>query len=140
MKIGFCTGVFDRFHRGHEHFLNQAALRCDHLIVAVNRDAWCRRKGVDRPFDDLATRMRWVRLHIWGLGMQEAVIPFAGNDLALAAEIKPDVIFRGWDQRIDSWSEIDTTIPVVSGTIPVIRIGQLPGVSTTLLASQKEPT
>lgn len=51
------------------------------------------------------------------------VIPFSGNDLALAAEINPDVIFRGWDQRDDS------------GLIPVIRIGHLEGFSTTLLAS-----
>lgn len=57
-----------------------------------------------------------------------AVIPFDGNDLALAAALNPDVVFRGWDQREDG------------GLIPIIRIGQLPGFSTTLLASQKEST
>lgn len=56
-----------------------------------------------------------------------SLISFSGNDLALAAEIGPDVIFRGWDQRDDS------------GTIPVIRIGHLEGISTTFLAQQRSP-
>jgi cytidyltransferase-like protein len=123
MKIGFACGVFDLFHEGHRHFLRHASLRCTRLIVAVNHNNWCQRKGPARPFDDL-----WVRIQRVEEVVPEAqVIPFSGNDLALAAEINPDVIFRGWDQREDS------------GLIPVIRIGQLPGFSTTLLASQKDP-
>jgi bifunctional ADP-heptose synthase (sugar kinase/adenylyltransferase) len=129
MKVGFCTGVFDLFHAGHEHFLLNCEMRCQYLIVAVNHDRWCQRKGPARPFDNLAERMARVArvLEISKSRYRFSVIPFSGNDLALAAEINPDVIFRGWDQREDA------------GLIPVVRIGQLPGFSTTLLASIKEP-
>ncbi len=123
MKIGFCTGVFDLFHAGHEHFLRNCVMRCDHLVVAVNHDRWCQRKGPARPFDSLVVRMARVQTYAYN----SAVIPFSGNDLALAAEINPDVIFRGWDQREDA------------GLIPVVRIGQLPGFSTTLLAQSRSP-
>lgn len=122
MRVGFCTGVFDIFHDGHRHFLKNCLLRCDHLIVAVNHDRWCQRKGPARPFDPLVLRMARVQDLVQ---LDGAVISFSGNDLALAAEINPDVIFRGWDQREDS------------GLIPVIRIGHLEGFSTTLLASTR---
>lgn len=125
MKVGFCTGVFDTFHEGHRHFLRNCAIRCSYLVVAVNHDRWCQRKGPARPYDSLGLRM----FNVWNelRGGRCAVIPFSGNDLALAAEINPDVIFRGWDQRDDA------------GLIPVVRICQLPGFSTTLLASQRSP-
>ena len=71
--------------------------------------------------------MRTVNSLLCAIANAHAVIPFSGNDLALAAEINPDVIFRGWDQREDA------------GLIPVIRIGRLDGFSTTLSASSKEP-
>ncbi len=123
MRVGFCTGVYDLFHNGHAHFLHNCAIRCRRLIVAVNHNNWCQRKGPARPYDDLELRMLRVSACLAAFTTDYAVIPFSGNDLALAAEIQPDVIFRGWDQRDDS------------GLIPVIRIGQLPGFSTTLLAS-----
>jgi bifunctional ADP-heptose synthase (sugar kinase/adenylyltransferase) len=129
MKVGFCTGVWDLFHAGHAHFLRNCQMRCTYLIVAVNHDRWCQRKGPARPFDGLAERMVKVTrcLDTSNSQYRFAVIPFSGNDLALAAELGPDVIFRGWDQREDA------------GLIPVVRIGRLEGFSTTLLASSKEP-
>jgi cytidyltransferase-like protein len=121
MKVGLCTGVFDLFHEGHRHFLQHASLYCTRLIVAVNHNNWCQRKGPARPFDDLKVRIFNVE---WAVPDAQ-VIPFSGNDLALAAEINPDVIFRGWDQRDDS------------GLIAVIKIGRLDNFSTTLLASTR---
>ena len=116
MKIGLCTGCFDRFHAGHGYFLQEAALRCDHLIVAVNTDASVRKlKGDSRPFEKL-----WDRLErVSGLSWVDAAIPFNGNDEMLALLIKPDVIFRGWDQ-----SEKPSTFPIV-------RIGRGPDTSTS---------
>ncbi len=95
MKIGLCTGCFDRYHEGHEYFLQQAALQCDHLIVAVNTDASVRKlKGDSRPFETLWTRME----NVWRRSWVDATIPFNGNDEMLALLIRPDVILRGWDQ------------------------------------------
>lgn len=124
MKIGFCTGVYDAFHDGHRHFLRNCIIRCNYLVVAVNQDRWCQRKGPARPFDSWGLRMANVRDFLGPLG--GAVVPFCGNDLALAAEINPNVIFRGWDQRDEN-----------SGTIPVIRIARGPDVSTSSLASTR---
>lgn len=127
MKIGFTTGVWDLFHEGHKHFLHNCVIRCQYLIVAVNHDRWCQRKGPARPFDDLVERMIKVTRFLDTSKSQYrfSVIPFAGNDLALAAEINPDVIFRGWDQREDA------------GLIPIVKIGRLEGFSTTLQAAQR---
>lgn len=124
MRIGFCTGCFDTFHDGHRHFLWGALAHCSKLIVAVNDDASVKTlKGEDRPVEPLWMRMSNVRREI---GLYDAVVPFNGQHLQLAAVINPDVIIRGWDQDSEN-----------SGTIPVVRISQLPGFSTTLLAHER---
>jgi D-beta-D-heptose 7-phosphate kinase/D-beta-D-heptose 1-phosphate adenosyltransferase len=119
MKIGLATGCFDRFHKGHWHFLCEAGRLCQYLIVAVNTDASVRAlKGADRPHDVLLTRIERVEANIW----VDAVIPFNGDNEKLAECIRPDVLIRGWDQS------------VLPSTVPIVRISQLPGFSTTLLA------
>ncbi len=131
MKIGFTTGCWDLFHRGHQFFLRHCAENCSLLIVAVNSDEWCRtHKGPDRPKDPLVRRMANVRDEGWTIGdirRRSAlfqVIPFNGDDEALAAIIQPDIVFRGHDQ-----SERPSAFPTM-------RIGNFPGFSTTLQASR----
>lgn len=125
MKIGLTTGCFDKIHAGHTYLLGQAALQCDYLIVAVNTDDWCTlHKGPGRPFRGLEDRIWAVKIAL-SKRIPSAVIPFEGDDAALALVVQPDVIFRGFDQ-----SETPSTIPV-------IRLRQLPGYSTTLLASKE---
>lgn len=124
MNVGFANGVFDLFHDGHRHFLTACRRHCSYLIVAVNVDPWCKRKGLDRPFDNLEKRMLHVR------GYAEAVIPFWGDPVPLIEEIGCDVVLRGYDQAEDApaWAK-------------VVRIGHLEGFSTTLAASHlKNPT
>ena len=122
MKIGLVTGCFDRFHEGHRYFLEQAGMRCGYLIVAVNTDASVRAlKGLSRPYDYLMTRIEKVERQTW----VDAVIPFNGDNDKLTACIKPDLLIRGWDQS------------VLPSTVPIVRISQLPGYSTTLLAHER---
>lgn len=134
MKIGLTTGCFDLFHMGHRHLLTIAGTECTLLIVAVNHDSWCViAKGAGRPFVPLMERMRDVRE--FGARLHDAcrrsalftVIPFDGNDGDLARAICPDVIIRGYDQSANF------------SAIPVVRVGEAPGVSTTLLAAQRSP-
>jgi cytidyltransferase-like protein len=136
MKIGFTNGCFDRFHDGHTHFLTECRRQCDYLIVAVNTDDYCRRvKGPERPFDPIERRMLHVR------ALAEAVIPFLGREEALIMEIRPHVVFKGGDHspnqthyaaRVPDWKNG----PHGVWTAPVIHIGRLPGVSTTLAARE----
>jgi D-beta-D-heptose 7-phosphate kinase/D-beta-D-heptose 1-phosphate adenosyltransferase len=121
VKVGFTCGCFDALHSGHRHLLREAARQCDYLIVAVNDDNYCKRKGVGRPICTLEDRMWAINAYGETVGGHFSVIPFDGNDTLLAAFIKPDVVFRGHDQ-----SE-------TCGTIPVIRIGKGEQISTTVL-------
>lgn len=122
MRIGLTTGCFDALHSGHHHLLDEALLQCDYLIIAVNTDLYCRRvKGPTRPICSLEDRMWALNDYFERGGGAAAVIPFDGNDSLLASIIKPDVIFRGFDQ-----SETGSTIPIV-------RIGKGADISTTVL-------
>lgn len=122
MKVGFTTGCFDALHSGHKHLLDQALLQCDYLVIAVNTDAYCRRvKGPSRPLCSLEDRMWALNDYFECRGGAVAVLPFDGNDSLLASIIKPDVIFRGFDQ-----SESGSTIPIV-------RVCKGEQISTTVL-------
>lgn len=122
MKVGFCCGCFDSLHQGHKHLLREAARQCDYLIVAVNTDLYCSlTKGPGRPICPLEDRIWAINAYAETIGSHIAVIPFDGHDTLLASFIKPDVIFRGFDQ-----SEIQ-------GTIPIIRICKGEPISTTVL-------
>lgn len=132
MIIGLTTGCFDLFHPGHRHFLKQAAFECSLLIVAVNHDAWIKEnKGAERPFHPLPVRMAAVRdfgedLHFnFRRSALFTVIPFDGDDGALVRAIRPDYVIRGFDQSANF------------STIPIVRVSQTPGFSTTLAAQQR---
>ena len=128
MRIGFANGCFDAFHEGHRHFLTNCRKHCDYLIVAVNTDEYCATKGPDRPIDPLKQRMFHVRAYA------EAAIPFNGREDNLLMEIRPDVVFKGYDHsspdkivaRAPGWKD--------NGRLwqaKVVKISHLPGYSTT---------
>lgn len=122
MRVGLTTGCFDALHSGHRHLLREASRQCDYLIVAVNTDDYCRRvKGPMRPVCSLENRLWSIIAYGETAGGHIAAIPFDGNDSLLASIIKPDVIFRGFDQSENQ------------GTIPIIRICKGEPVSTTVL-------
>lgn len=139
MKIGFANGCFDLFHEGHRFFLTECRRHCDYLVVAVNSDEWVRRtKGSQRPHETLFKRMIHVR------AFAEAVIPFEGRQDALILEIRPDVVFMGYDhgmvdavsvqayaQRTPGWKD-GSPLWVAK----VVHVGHLPGFSTTLAAQE----
>ena len=92
-----CCGTFDRFHPGHESFLRQAAGLGAELFVVVARDENVMRiKG--RPPDQLEEERlaALAELEI----VDDARLGYAGMDLLrVVAEINPDVIALGYDQR-----------------------------------------
>ena len=136
MKVGFANGCFDLLHEGHRHYLTECRRHCDYLIVAVNSDRYCREvKGADRPLEPLQQRMLNVR------AFAEAVIPFEGREGHLIMQIRPDVIFKGGDHSPDLKHYCARGIGWKEGApiwmAPVVHIGRLPGLSTTLEAQAR---
>lgn len=129
MRVGFCNGCYDLLHEGHLHFLEQASMHCDYLIVAVNNDRSVRElKGDMRPIEPLEVRL--ANLRAYTSAYVDAIIPFDGRPVPLIGQILPDVIIRGDDQ-----SDEGHTLR------PIVRIERLPGYSTSLqLAMAKAKT
>ena len=76
--LGYASGVFDLFHRGHLSFLRECKSRCDVLIIGVDTDALVRsRKGIERPRDPISRRI-------------EAVLNSGFADLAFPKECSAD--------------------------------------------------
>lgn len=44
MKIGICSGYFQRFHTGHRRYIKEAKAACDMLVVIINNDGQQKRK------------------------------------------------------------------------------------------------
>ena len=119
----FTNGVFDVLHRGHVVYLAQARALGGSLIVALNTDASTRRlgKGDDRPLNNEMDRAIVM-------SSQEAVSLVTwfdeDNPQALIAEIRPDVLVKGGDYKMDvlpetalmhSWGGKALALPFVSG-------------------------
>lgn len=128
MLIGFANGCFWGFHEGHRHFLTNCRKHCEYLIVAVNTDEYCQKKHPGGTVEPLKQRMFHVRAYA------EAAIPFNGREDNLLMEIRPDVVFKGYDHsspdkivaRSPGWKE--------NGGLwqaKVVKISHLPGFSTT---------
>ena len=59
LKIGFTNGCFDILHPGHVHYLFEASLLVDKLIIGVNTDASVSKlKGTHRPIQNQDARCR----------------------------------------------------------------------------------
>lgn len=98
-RIAFANGCFDLFHAGHLCLLQNAARCGDRLIVAINSDASVRRlKGDGRPLITDRERAALVA----ALSCVDAVVIF-DDDTPLAAitALRPDVLVKGSDYRID---------------------------------------
>ena len=98
--IVFTNGVFDILHRGHVTYLAQARALGQSMVLALNSDASVKRlnKGADRPINLLADRMAVVA----ALNCVDVVTFFEDDTpLKLIKTVKPDVLVKGGDWRID---------------------------------------
>jgi D-beta-D-heptose 7-phosphate kinase/D-beta-D-heptose 1-phosphate adenosyltransferase len=99
LTVGFTNGCFDLLHPGHVQLLCEARSYCDRLVVGLNNDASVKRlKGASRPVQAEAARS----IVLAGLAFVDAVVLFADDTpLELIGCIKPDVLLKGADYRID---------------------------------------
>jgi D-beta-D-heptose 7-phosphate kinase/D-beta-D-heptose 1-phosphate adenosyltransferase len=98
-RIACTNGCFDVLHAGHVQYLQEARAQADLLVVGLNSDASVRKlKGDDRPLNPLDARVQVLA----GLQAVDYVVVFEeATPLALIQALRPDVLVKGADYRLD---------------------------------------
>jgi len=98
-KIIFTNGCFDILHYGHLHYLAEAKMLGDKLIIGMNSAASVKDlKGEHRPIQDELTRQYMLA----SLQFVDAVIIFGENTpYKLIDLIRPDVLVKGGDWAVE---------------------------------------
>lgn len=127
-RIVMTNGCFDILHAGHVSYLEEAKSLGDQLVVAVNDDASVARlKGASRPVTPLEDRMAVLA----GLAAVDWVVPFSEDTpAALIAKLRPDVLVKGGDWKVDQIAGADCVL-ANGGEVRVLKFK--PGRSTTAL-------
>lgn len=99
-KIVFTNGCFDIIHAGHVDYLEKAKLLGDFLVVGLNSDKSVKRlKGEGRPVNSQEERKKVLS----ALKPVDLVIIFdEDTPERLIKEIKPDVLVKGGDWKIEN--------------------------------------
>jgi D-glycero-beta-D-manno-heptose 1-phosphate adenylyltransferase len=107
-KIVFTNGCFDIIHRGHIDYLEEAKKLGDILLIGLNSDESVRKlKGENRPINNEEDRKKVLL----ALKSVDEVIIFNEEDpLELVKQIKPDVIVKGGDWKIENMIGADFVI------------------------------
>ncbi len=95
----FTNGCFDILHRGHVHYLQQAANLGKSLVVGLNTDDSVHRLGKDpsRPINSLDDRLAVIA----SLRCVDRVIAFdEDTPLELILQLRPDTLVKGGDWAI----------------------------------------
>ncbi|MES2204419.1 MAG: bifunctional D-glycero-beta-D-manno-heptose-7-phosphate kinase/D-glycero-beta-D-manno-heptose 1-phosphate adenylyltransferase HldE [Pseudomonadota bacterium] len=129
-RIVFTNGCFDVLHAMHVEYLNLARTHGDRLIVAVNDDASITRlKGPGRPVNKLEHRMAVLA----GLQAIDWVIPMSDDTpKRLLALLKPDVLVKGGDYRLDGVVGADI-VKAYGGDVVIIEGTVAEGVTSTAI-------
>jgi D-beta-D-heptose 1-phosphate adenylyltransferase (EC 2.7.7.-) len=99
-KIVFTNGCFDIIHAGHVDYLEKAKSLGDFLVVGLNSDESVKRlKGPTRPVNPVEQRKKVLQ----ALKPVDLVIVFEEDTPErLIKEIKPDVLVKGGDWKIEN--------------------------------------
>jgi len=130
-KVVFTNGCFDILHAGHVDYLKEARQEGDRLIVAINDDQSVHKlKGEGRPINALDRRLTMLA----GLASVDWVLSFSGDTPeALLETLKPDVLVKGGDYRIDEVVGADI-VRGYGGDVKILKL--VDGLSTTSLAEK----
>jgi len=92
-----CFGTFDLLHLGHLNYFQQAKKHGDYLIVVIARDKTKRMQKKEIIFSE-KERLELVKsLRV----VDEAVLGYPGDHFRIIQEKNPDIIFLGYDHRIN---------------------------------------
>lgn len=133
-RIVMTNGCFDILHTGHVAYLEEAKMRGNRLLVAVNDDDSVRRlKGAGRPINPLQDRMAVLA----GLASVDWVVPFGEETPAeLIAEVLPDVLVKGGDYTPESIAGAET-VRANGGVVEVLQFREGRSTSAILAALKK---
>lgn len=104
MRI-IANGVFDLFHEGHKHLLNQAVKMAGEIFILLNTDSSAHKlKGPGKPSDNFG--QRWDNIQAYLGGMKAFcrpnfhIIPFDSEaQLKMMIDsLAPDMILKGNDR------------------------------------------
>jgi rfaE bifunctional protein nucleotidyltransferase chain/domain len=129
--VVFTNGCFDIVHVGHLELLEAAKRTGDVLVVALNSDSSVRKlKGRGRPLTPEADRARLLA----GFSCVDYVVIFKEQTPRLVIEaLKPDVLIKGADYRID---EIVGGVFVKEYGGRVVTVPLVKGRSTTAIIAK----
>lgn len=98
-KVIFTNGCFDLLHIGHATYLKQAKQLGDKLVIGLNSDQSVKRlKGPSRPITNENDRAKMLSF----FEFVDAVIIFEEDTpLHLISEIRPDVLVKGGDYKVE---------------------------------------
>lgn len=130
-KIVFTNGCFDILHPGHIDLLNRAKGLGTKLIVGINSDESVRSiKGQGRPYFTQQDRAAILL----GLEAVDEVHVFDESTPAtLIEQIKPDILVKGGDWKVDEIIGADT---VLAKGGEVLSLPLVEGFSTTKVIDQ----
>jgi len=125
-KVVFTNGCFDLLHPGHLHYLEEAKMLGDLLVVGLNSDdSVSRLKGENRPINNQNFRSRMLA----GLMFVDYVIIFEEDTpLTLIKGIEPNVLVKGGDYAREEIVGFHETI-MTGGIVEIIPF--LEGFSST---------
>ncbi len=130
-RVVFTNGCFDILHYGHAQYLEDARIKGDVLVVAVNSDASVKRlKGRKRPIVNEQDRLKVVA----GLESVDYVVLFnEDTPIKVIKALKPDILLKGSDWSV---KEIVGGDIVRSNGGKVKTVKLIPGRSTTKLINK----
>lgn len=132
-KIVFTNGCFDLLHIGHIRYLEEAAKLGDLLVVGINTDASVQKlKGPTRPIqneNDRAEILASLK------SVSHTVLFGEETPLKLIEQIKPDVLVKGGDWKID---QIVGSDAVLANGGKVLSLQFVEGKSTTKIIEKSK--
>ncbi len=90
-------GVFDGFHEGHKHFLNNAGAQCEQLVIVVTEDSMVRHMKKISPKYSYAERVQTIAAHnpTWTIVPSDTLM----GTWQVIKDHEPDIVFLGHDQQ-----------------------------------------
>ncbi len=132
MIIGYTQGVYDLFHVGHLRLLQNAAARCDRLIVGINSDRLTEEYKNHKPVipeEDRREIAAGIR------GVDEAVIADTLDKREMWEKLHFDVIFIGSDWKgNERWKKTEEEMTKLG--VKVIYLPHTDGISSESLRAE----
>lgn len=123
--VGYTSGIFDLFHKGHQNYLQLCKQHCDYLIVGVDTDLRAKNlKGEGRPIENASIRMNHVKEHC------DLVFEKFHPSRIYVEIFKPAILFRSFDGGK----------PIIHSDLKTLLFPYTAGISTTILISTGKVT